>query len=299
MKKTLLILFLTTVVYSIPTVAGNWTTLNAPGAVTYTEISGIDGDNIVGNSEFLGPFLYNGTNWTAIPIEGNITGIDNGSIVGYSPTYALPIPGTSQYSFVYNGNNLTSIEYPEADFTYVHGIDGTNLAGVYNDSLGRHGFLYDSTNWTTIDAPAGYSMNVYDVDGSNLVGFYDRTDYDTFDYYCESFIYDGVNWTLINFPGADYTRAYGIDGENVVGSYVDSSGTHGFFYDGADWMTLDFPGADGTEALNIDGDKIVGSYQLSYDFYNKEQGFIYEIPEPTTLLLLGLGGIALRKRRKA
>ena len=88
----------------------------------------------------------------------------------------------------------------------------------------------------------------------------------------------------------------GIDGGNIVGMYEDASGwPDAFLYDGTTWTTLDFPGAMITYARGIDGDKIVGSYaDASWDYH----GFIYTIPEPGTVLLLGLGGIGLLRRRR-
>jgi hypothetical protein len=88
----------------------------------------------------------------------------------------------------------------------------------------------------------------------------------------------------------------GIDGSNIVGGYIDASGgQHGFLYDGITWTTLDMPGASWTVARGIDGSSIVGDY---YDTSGWQHGFIYTTPEPATILLLGLGAIAMIRKTR-
>jgi len=61
------------------------------------------------------------------------------------------------------------------------------------------------------------------------------------------------------------------------------------------WTTLDYPGAYQTVARGISGDSIVGIYNDGSG--SPSHGFIYEIPEPATLLLLGFGAVRLRSRQ--
>ncbi|MHC4745660.1 MAG: PEP-CTERM sorting domain-containing protein [Planctomycetota bacterium] len=89
-------------------------------------------------------------------------------------------------------------------------------------------------------------------------------------------------------------RAYGVDGDNIVCNPDGRTG-HGYLYDGATWTRLAFPGTEISRVYDIDGDNIVGGYR---DASGTGHGFIYTIPEPTTLLLLALGGFALLHRRR-
>jgi hypothetical protein len=125
----------------------------------------------------------------------------------------------------------------------------------------------------------------YDTYNGNIVGAYGN----------HGFLYDGTTWTTLDMPGASTTWAFGIDGSNIVGVYrIGTSGfSHGFLYDGITWTTIDMPGAIDTTIRGIEGNDIFGQYQDSFGTH----GFMYTVPEPSTLLLLGLGGLILRKRR--
>jgi uncharacterized membrane protein len=102
-------------------------------------------------------------------------------------------------------------------------------------------------------------------------------------------------WTTLDYPGGSRTQAFGISGNSIVGTYQDSSSNlNSFLYNGTTWTTLGYPGGFRTEVSGISGNSIVGTYQDSSGYLHS---FLYTIPEPATLLLFALGGLALRRNR--
>lgn len=226
-----------------------------------------------------------------------------------------------------DSGSWTIIEAPGAYETWAFGIESKNIVGRYNDNSGWHGFLYNGTTWSTLDMPGEniYYTDATGINGDNIVGYYENT------YGVHSFSCDGSTWKTLDMPGSNGTWAYGIDGSNIVGSYTDDAGSHGFTYDGSTWKTLDMPlpGLVSTVAYGIDGNNIVGSYNalggshgFIYDGKNwtilnvplqsyaydtdgcnivgvywfdltPSVSFIYTIPEPSTIIFLGLGFMPL------
>jgi len=142
-----------------------------------------------------------------------------------------------------------------------------------------------------------YDNYAHGISGNNVVGFYSDSTRGIF----HSFLYNGSTYVALDDPLGVNTYACGISGNNVVGYYMDSSyGIHGFLYDGTSYTTLDISGAAMTLITGIDGNNIAGNY---YDSSDVEHGFeasITPVPEPTTLALVGLGGLSLFafRRRK-
>ena len=248
--------------------ADTWTTIDYPGA-TSTVTYGIDGRNIVGSYNNGNGFLYNGTTWTTLAYPGatgtSPYGISGNNIVGECSL------NNDERSFLYNGTNWTTLfDYPGASWTWAKGMSGNNIAGYYTDSSGlAHGFTYDGTNYAALNYPGAMQTFVYGISGNNIIGDYDSGGTD------HGFLYDGTNWTVLPFsPG-------GIDGSNVVGDnflYNVTTGKLTTLNMAEPWIW----------AEGISGNSIVGIYT---DSSNNEHGFLYTVPEPASLLLLGLGGL--------
>ena len=282
--------------------AGTWAALDYPGVIE-TYVEGISGNNIVGHyseRDIFGyahehGFIYNRINqtWEAINAPGAswtyVYGIDGSKIVGASDG--------EHGNFLYDGTTWTAVNKPGAFITQINDLDGDNLVGYYGDGMwDNHGFLYNNTDhtWTDIDVSGatGGGTAVLDISGNKLVGGYLTGRRGQGDGH--GFIYDGTTWTtLIDMTGATSTVIHGISGDNLVGQYRDDSGVpHGFLHNGGIWTTIDKPGAGETYVTGIDGSNIVGWYTDATGTH----GFVYEIPEPATILLLGLGSLMLRKK---
>ena len=116
---------------------------------------------------------------------------------------------------------------------------------------------------------------------------------------------------LGELPGGDYhSRAYGVcaDGTIIVGDSSTDLWMEAFIWDPDNGIRnlkdvlqndygLDLTGwtLEAAMAISDDGLTIVG-YGENPDGYN--EAWVATIPEPATLLLLGLGAMMLRRKRK-
>jgi hypothetical protein len=114
-----------------------------------------------------------------------------------------------------------------------------------------------------------------------------------------AFYFDGSTWTTLLPPGAISAGVGGISGGTAAGTATYSSGVAGYIYNPATGYSLplnvvdffNFPGffPSGFRFDDISGNKVIGTV-----FYNSvgsglSYGFIATIPEPSTLMLAGLG----------
>jgi hypothetical protein len=181
------------------------------------------------------------------------------------------------------------LQFPNSTVTRAWGIDGNNIVGEYDDATGSHGFQYDAftQSWTTINSPFTLAMP-RDISGVRIVGSYHGANNSS-----HGFLFDGASWMTFDDPlQAVDGEALGISGSNVVGWYDNPHGLdHGYFYDGTTFTTLDYPSATGnTIAFGVSGNRVVGVYSNAQ---GGGHGFLAIVPEPSTLLLLTLGGFAL------
>jgi hypothetical protein len=282
------------------TKAGTWTTLDCPyGSYNVsTQATGISGNNIVGVSGEYGwwgssrGFLYDGTTWTILGMPGSFstwtTAISGDNIVGgYNTSLSSGWRDTRGFLYNITYNTWTPLDYPGGSVTSITGISGSNIVGSYLDNNGStHGFLSNGETWMTLDMPGANGTSILSISGNNIVGIYDQISHDE----AHGFLYnlESCTWTALDMPGSIGTVITGISGNKMIGYYKApiTGFDYNFLYDGANWLILDdLPGSPN----GISGNTIVGSYS--------NHGYVYEIPEPATLLFLTLGGLFLRKRK--
>ncbi len=276
----------------------SFTTVNVPGSV-WTGAYGINGSGEIAgyySAPYPNGYSYAGGSFTTIDFPGadmNMTvafGInDTGEITGFYVNSS-----GNERGFLYSGGAFSSFNYPNAYYTWGTGINGSGtIVGNLDDGRTQHGFLYSGGVFTGIDVPGAVGTDSWGINGAgDVVG----------DYYDSSrihgFIYEGGSFQSFDFPGAAATYAYGInDNGDIVGTYTDNSGVyHGFLDVNGSFSSINDPLAQttgfnkGTNAFGInDEGKITGWY---YDATGNAHGFeaaADSVPEPPTLLLLGLG----------
>jgi hypothetical protein len=267
-----------------------WATIDIPGA-SFTEVKGIDdtGTNVAGvcipkNGGFHG-YLYNRTSQTCTILD--YPGSSGGQILRSKGNNLVGIyydSANNTHGFYYDGIQWATLDKPGATATYVTSINGSNLVGSYIDnSRNSHGFIYDLNNqtWTTLDVPGLGSTGLCDIQGNTIVGAAGGIGY----------LYNLTTQTWTSMPQTQ--GVYGINGTNIVG---ESRTGNGYIYNliTQEWTLLTAPGSSSTDAYDINGDYVIGTY---YDASGYSHGFVYTIPEPATLLLLGIGGLVLKRKQ--
>ncbi|MFA5878416.1 MAG: hypothetical protein WC845_03560 [Candidatus Staskawiczbacteria bacterium] len=304
----------------------DWTTLSVPEASS-THPRCVDGDNVVGfymtaaSYPYDHGFVYNSTTetWLTLDKPGAIdtilTGVSGDRIVGtYQDNQGI------SHGLLYNigSSTWTTLDMNDTT-TWINAIDGDNIVGGYQGGNGAFVYNLATSLFTPLNMVGLTKVNPRGVSGNRIVGRY--TDSLARQY---GFIYNIADETWVNFSIPDSmlhsTTPWSIEGDNIVGGYVDADNImHGFIYNitgsaqaiagppnasaAATWVTIDAPNASATVVYGISGNTLVGTFQPRTFGFNvaavsSEQGFIYTIPEPTTICILAFGGILLLHRKK-
>jgi probable HAF family extracellular repeat protein len=219
---------------------GTYASLDYPGARRTTPQAVNNVGEVVGywdvTSGIERSFHYADETWTALDYPDpthdytRATDLnDAGQIVGYyftGPDYLY----TDIYAFVYEAGSWTSLQYPDALYTWGEGINNTGqIVGYFQETAGgRHAFVYEMATgvFTRLDFPGADWTYALDVsDSGHIVGVY-KTGLGW-----HGFIYDGATWTTVDYDGAGTTDTWAAAINNpgrIVGYYSVGGAWHGF-----------------------------------------------------------------------
>lgn len=204
---------------------------------------------------------------------------------------------------------MSNVEYTTLNYTisgtaystFLTGIAGTNIVGMYVDSDGNdNGFIYDEATqqWIMVDVPGAVSTVPYGpTTGSATSGIIVVGSYKLAGSAADNgFIYNAADgsYTTIDVPGATNTIPHSTYGDYVVGNYDEitsgsgdfaayPSGGNAFIYDIATrtFTANDIPGAISTTAYGIWGDVIAGGYTALADSVQVTKGYLYDMSSGT------------------
>ena len=227
---------------------------NPDGGTYSTFLTGIRGDNIVGNyivpdlGSATGGLLYRSDTetWSAYPIatpDGvNFPGAISAS--PYGPSFGsyggiLRVVGSYQTAnsapydlgYIYDsaaapGQKLTTLVYPDAntEFTIAHSNFGNTVVGNWDTGpLTGNAFIYDiaTGEYVTNNKPGAISTTAYGVWGDKIAGGYGDFGPSGEPGFEHGYIYSTTTntWTTYDHPLAVFTHFEGITGAGTGGAY--------------------------------------------------------------------------------
>ncbi|MCK4998099.1 MAG: DUF3466 family protein [Anaerohalosphaera sp.] len=221
------------------------------------------------------------------------SGINNSNqIVGTSQFF----PYSYERPFLYENGNMTDLDTNiEGHF---HALD-INDSGQVLCRKGGYRFVWEGGDTTIINSLGGTSTWLLDINNhGQVVGSSATIPGRT--YTQRPFLYDPSIGTIdLGIYGGNEGRANSI---NEFGQIVGAAGGAFLYQDGEtiylnDFLTDDSPFVNLLSANGInDRGQIVGVGYLKGS-YDSHAFLLTPIPEPATMLLLGVGAIAIRRRR--
>jgi len=264
-----------------------------------------------------GAFMYKDSAFTILPNYQSV-GIDQGRFFAYSSS------GQNVMFDINTGSQtLLTLNNPRAEFSsfQITAVNSTRVVGQYNyfyqtgsgmqmmaSSLFKGEISGSSISYSLLNDSTLGSRSFSDIYGNKAYG----TIYENGGPVAKGYILDldTGQETLLQVPNADATRIEKVSGDYILGMYGINSGSpmpgmmtyewRTFVYDGTDFNTLAIPDA-GNPANEY---KYIGVEDLSGNsilYTDLGKSYVASVPEPSavSLLAVGLGGLAMMRRRRS
>lgn len=209
------------------------------------------------------------------------------------------VSASASSEFLYQGNPF---------FTASHLVDGSGMIGDLHDTTAANmwltekppagpRFVYEhpaaSNDYYFVEFDLGQvyqlgEMWVWNYAAINATGDYSARGLK--DVYIKTST-DGVNWSLFAGPGYDNTHRLGKTNTTLGVPFAHNSEIDFGGMDARYVLVYSAPWVSGENGFIIEPEW--GAYQ---GYWGLSEVRFHEVPEPTTLLILGLGGLMIRKK---